>query len=178
MTQLHSKHFRVLAISPSSSGFGFAVLEGEQTLVDWRVRHVEADKNARCVEKVKELLVHYRPDVMVLQDHSGKDSRRSVRIRTLSRQIAALALKQKARLVLLSRHQVEQLFTPGGKRAKHARAELLSARFPSELGLRLPPKRRPWMCEDARMDIFDAVALALALQLAKTNQTFHSIQDA
>jgi len=28
--------------------------------------------------------------------------------------------------------------------------------------LRLPPKRRPWMSEDPRMDIFDAVSLAVA----------------
>jgi Holliday junction resolvasome RuvABC endonuclease subunit len=165
MIQLHQKHFRVLAISPSTRGFGYAVLEGEQSLVDWGVKHVEADKNARCVAKVKELIDQYQPDIMALQDHTKKDSRHSIRIRTLSRQIIALASKQNVRFILFSRDQVERLFTPNGKGTKHGRAELLSARFPSELGYRLPPKRRPWMSEDYRMDMFDAVALALALRL-------------
>jgi len=35
------------------------------------------------------------------------------------------------------------------------------------LASRLPPKRRPWMSEDYRMDIFDAVALALILRIKK-----------
>jgi hypothetical protein len=176
MIQLHQKYFRVLAISPSTRGFGFAVLEGEQTLVDWGVKSVAGDKNAQCVAKVKEMLGHYRPDVMVLQDHSRKDSRRSIRIRTLSRQIVALASMQKVKLMLFSRGQVERLFAANGKGTKHTRAELLSARFPSELGYRLPPKRRPWMSEDYRMDIFDAVALALALRLETKNRTIKAAQ--
>jgi len=42
-------------------------------------------------------------------------------------------------------------------------AQTLAAQFPVELGKRLPPKRRPWMSEDPRMDIFDAVALAASV---------------
>jgi hypothetical protein len=44
---------------------------------------------------------------------------------------------------------------------KHALAEIIAERFPEELGFLLPPKRRDWMSQDSRMDIFDAVALAL-----------------
>jgi len=55
------------------------------------------------------------------------------------------------------------VFFADGQGTKHALAEILAARFPEELGCRLPPKRRPWMSEDYRMDIFDAVALALVL---------------
>ena len=40
--------------------------------------------------------------------------------------------------------------------------QMIAERFPGELGFRLPPKRRPWMSQDSRMDIFDAVALVLA----------------
>ena len=42
--------------------------------------------------------------------------------------------------------------------ADYASDEL--ARFPAELQARWPPKRRPWMSEDPRMDLFDAVGLA------------------
>ncbi len=33
--------------------------------------------------------------------------------------------------------------------------------FPDELAARVPPKRRDWTSEYARMDIFDAVGLAI-----------------
>ena len=48
----------------------------------------------------------------------------------------------------------------GEQGTKQACAETLAAKFPVELASRLPPKRRPWMSEDPRMDIFDAVGLA------------------
>ena len=37
MKKIQPKHFRILAIAPSTRGFGFAVLEGQDTLVDWGV---------------------------------------------------------------------------------------------------------------------------------------------
>jgi hypothetical protein len=57
---------------------------------------------------------------------------------------------------------VRRVFFGGAGGTKHALAEIIAHRFPDELGFRLPPKRRPWMSEDSRMDIFDAVALVLA----------------
>lgn len=47
---------------------------------------------------------------------------------------------------------------------KHALAEILAKQFSEELASRLPPKRKAWMSEDYRMDIFDAVALVLVLR--------------
>jgi hypothetical protein len=66
-----------------------------------------------------------------------------------------------------------RVFFADGRGTKHALAEILSERFPEELGSRLPPKRRAWMSEDYRMGIFDAVALILMLRLKKTKRTLH-----
>jgi hypothetical protein len=46
------------------------------------------------------------------------------------------------------------------KGTKHEMAEVLVQKYPSELGGKLPSKRRAWDNEDGRMDIFDAVGLA------------------
>jgi len=113
---------------------------------------------------VEELIAHYQPGVMVFEDHSAKDCRRSVRIRTLSKQMIDLATSRTVRIALFSRQQVRRVFFADGQGTKHALAEILAKRFPEELGFRLPPKRRPWMSEDYRMDLFDAVALALMLR--------------
>ncbi|MCX6925726.1 MAG: hypothetical protein NT154_21315, partial [Verrucomicrobia bacterium] len=59
---------------------------------------------------------------------------------------------------------LRRVFCGARRGTKHALAEIIAQRFPEELGFRVPPKRRPWMSEDFRMDIFDAVALALMVR--------------
>lgn len=165
MNQIRQGKPRVLAIAPSTRGFGFAVLETEATLVDWGVKSVAGDKNGRSLVKVKELIGHYEPGVLVLPDTSRKDSLRAARIRSLCQQIKTMGAAHMVRVVFLSRERVRRAFFADGRGTKHAMAEIIAKRFPEELGTRLPPKRRPWMSEDYRMDIFDAVALALASRL-------------
>ena len=113
------------------------------------------------------MIAHYQPGVIVLEDHLVKHSRRSARIRTLSKKIIIVAESCNIGLALLSREQVRRVFFAQGQGIKYALAQMLATRFPEELGSRLPPKRRPWMSEDYRMDIFDAVALAVALRSGK-----------
>jgi hypothetical protein len=163
----HQKHFRILAIAPSTRGFGFAVLEGLDMLADWGVKEAKGDKNNQSLGKVKELVALYMPDLIVLQDTSPKDCRRSLRIKTLTRRIISLASKQKIKVELFSDQHVEDIFFTDGRGTKYARAQIVAARFPEELGSRLPPKRKPWKSEDYRMAIFDAVALALMPRLMK-----------
>jgi len=164
------KYPRILSIAPSTRGFGFAVLEGLDTLVDWGVKSVTGDKNHGSIKKVQELIAHYEPEVMVLQDTSIKHSRRAARIRALSRKIIALAATRKVSVALFSHEQIRRVFFADGQGTKHALAEILAKRFPEELGSRLPPKRRPWKSEDYRMDIFDAVALVLVLRLKQAKR--------
>jgi hypothetical protein len=75
MNRRNPRDCRVLAITPTTRGFGFAVLEGQETLVDWGVKSVKGDKNARCVEKVEMLILHYQPHVLALPDHRTGHSR-------------------------------------------------------------------------------------------------------
>jgi hypothetical protein len=63
MNRSNAKSIRILAIAPSTRGFGFAVSEGE-TLVNWGVKSVKGDKNTQCLLKIEEMLVHYLPGVM------------------------------------------------------------------------------------------------------------------
>ena len=170
MNQIRPKSFRILAITPSTRGFGFAVLEGEKTLVDWGTKPARGDKNAQSLVKVEDLIVHYQPDILVLEDALAKNSRRSSRIKELSQQIIALAGTCKTKVTLFSREQVRCRFFEDGEGTKHALATIIAGRFPAELGSILPPKRRLWASEDRSMDIFDAVAVALVLRL-KTQQS-------
>jgi Holliday junction resolvasome RuvABC endonuclease subunit len=155
------KYPRILAITPSTRGFGYAVIEGQKTLVDWGVKSSEGDKNAGSIEKVKEMIALYNPQVLVLEDTAAKGSRRSPRIKALTKRLVVLAEKRSIRVALFSQKQVRRFFFGDAEGTKDALAKIVAERFPEELGFRLPPKRRDWMSEDSRMGIFDAVALGL-----------------
>lgn len=160
------KHVRILSIALSTKGFGFAVLDVGGTLANWGTKTTKGkDKNAESLVKANEVITHYRPDVLVLEDTSARHSRRAPRIRKLSKRIIKLAAKNQLKVRLFSREQVMKSFFADGNGTKYALAELIAQRFPEELAHRLPPERREWMSEDSRMDIFDAVALAVLLYL-------------
>jgi len=164
MNTIFQKHPRILAIAPSTRGFGYAVLEGHKELVDWGVKSVTGDKNAESIEKVEEMIAHYTPQVMVLEDTVTKGSRRSPRIQALTKRLIALAESRTVKVALFSQKQVRRVFFADEPGTKHALAEIIAKQFSEELGFRLPPKRKPWMSEDSRMDIFDAVALAMVFR--------------
>ena len=171
MRKIRSKQHRILAIAPTARGFGFAVLEDEETLVDWGIKATTGDKNAKSLENVDALIDHYHPEVLVMENHNAKGSRRALRIRKLSEEIIALAAKRRVKVTLFTQKQIKKVFFPKKPGTKYQVATLLTKRFSEELGNRLPPKRKPWMSEDSRMDIFDAVALVLVHRIRKARRT-------
>jgi Holliday junction resolvasome RuvABC endonuclease subunit len=161
MNKTLPKYPRILAIAPSTKGFGYAVFEGHKMLVHWGVKSVKGDKNAGAIEKVEDMIARYNPQVMVLEDTATKGSHRAPRIQALTKRLVAVAERRTIKVVLFSQRQIRRVFFGDEPGTKHALAETIAGRFPEELGFRLPPKRRDWMSQDSRMDIFDAVALAL-----------------
>lgn len=159
MKSPHQTNILVLGIFPSSRGVGFALMAAGNTLIDWGVKSVKSgNKNARSLSKVGDLIDHYHPDVIVVED--GRGSRRSARVQALTEEIIRLAEGECIKVERYSRKQVIGGFSSNDKETKQGRAEYIAARFPEELSFRLPTRRRPWTSEDYRMDIFDAVALA------------------
>ena len=164
MSDRRSKGEFVLCIYPSAKGFGFAVFEGSRSLVDWGVKGVHGErKNAQSLRKMRELLAFYRPDMLITEDYKGAGSRRGSRIRELIDAISDLAAKEGVASRSFSRAEVRDCF---GLTAKRAIAQSIAQEFP-ELEPRLPPVRKIWMSEDARMNIFDAVALGMTFFHAK-----------
>jgi Holliday junction resolvasome RuvABC endonuclease subunit len=161
MNKTLPKYPRILTIAPSTKGFGYAVFEGHKMLVHWGVKSVKGDKNAGTIEKVEDMIARYNPQVMVLEDTATKGSHRAPRIKALTKRLVAVAERRTIKVVLFSQKQIRRVFFGDEPGTKHALAEIIADRFPEELGFRLPPKRRDWMSQDSRMDIFDAVALAL-----------------
>ncbi len=162
MNQNPAQPKRILAIDPTTRGFGFAVLEGPMILVDWGVKEAKGstNKNQHCLSLIETMINHYRPDAIVVEDYDGQDSRRCPRVAELIKGITLLATKRKITIRTFSRSMVRDAFSEVHAHTKHQIAEAISSRFP-ELVPRMPHFRKCWMPEDYRMNFFDAIALAL-----------------
>jgi Holliday junction resolvasome RuvABC endonuclease subunit len=152
---------RVIAIDPTSKGFGYAVLESPVVLIDWGVKHAMADRKAKCLLQASELINRYQPEVLVVENTAAKGSRRCQRVVQLIENLHVLASAVGVRTWRISRRQVQRCFSKTGAATKRQIAVALAARFP-ELEPHLPPVRKPWMSEDERMSIFDALAFGWA----------------
>ncbi len=150
MTAFRRKDTRVLAIDPSTRGFGFAALEGSDRLIDWGVKETRNDKNRRSLKLIPELIEQYEPSVLVVEDHAGKDSRRCRRVTQLIDNISEIAQKRGVKVKRISRAEVKQVFSEVCAQTKQQIAIAIAKRFP-ELAPRLPRFRKPWMSEDYRM---------------------------
>ena len=166
MRALSDNPIRVLSIDPTTAGFGFAVMEGADSLIDWGVKEATDDKNPACLKLVAGLMNRYQPVVVVVKNPIGRKSRRCERVRELIRNILNLAVERGIRTRMYSRMEVKSAFAHQGARTKHEIATAISKNL-LELGPRVPRYRHPWMSEDYRMAIFNAVALALTFYKLK-----------
>lgn len=153
---------RVLTIDPTTSGFGFVVMESPDLLIDWGVREVAGDKLLSCLKSAGNLMDRYSPNMIVVESPVAGKCRRCERVRELIGRIINLAAEQKIRTRVISRAQVRDAFSKKHARNKHEIAMAIANELP-ELAPRLPKFRQPWMPEDVRMAIFDAAAMALTL---------------
>ncbi len=158
-----------IAIDPTRTGFAFAVLEAPLHLVD-RGQRTALPKTGALVRKVEVLLSKHHPAVLVLEDTTAPGARRRKRARGEIRSLERLALKRGVPVERVSRLTVLDTFAPG--KGKYEVAVRLAEIFP-DLGDRLPWKRKVWMTEDPRMNVFDAVGLAAAQVARSSASTDH-----
>lgn len=154
---------RVLAVDPTHRGFGYVVLEGPDRLVDWGLCQLRGGQGSDAVHRVRDLIRRFVPDVLVIEDASHCDCRRSQRVRRLLHDVAIAAATLEIRTHLVPATVVRARFASLGAKNKDAVARILAVQFP-ELALSLPPRRKPWKSEDERMAIFDAAAFASNLR--------------
>ncbi len=160
-----SKPFRILGISLSTRGFGYAVIENEASLIAYGNKKIVGNKNIGSLAGIRKVIVQNQPETMVLPDvNHAKGTRRVARIKALHKKVLALAKKKKIKAVIISGKKLRSILLGNEYGTKHEMAAMVAQQFPDELALLLPPKRTVAMRENPRMDIFDAVELVVALR--------------
>jgi hypothetical protein len=151
---------RVLGIDPFSRGVGFAVLEGPGYLIDWGLKSTDGADSAKAIRIIETLIGRFQPDVLAIEDWDETGSRRRDRVRKLLNRVASRGTKS-MRVRLITTRQLRALGPRSQVNTKFGRACFLADQFP-ELRAFLPRFRKPWMSEEDRMSIFDALGFALA----------------
>lgn len=164
-----NQRFRTLAVSLSTKGFGYAAMEGGNDLIAYGNKVIKGGKNQGSLIQIEKLIVRNHPNTLVLHDVNARGSRRARRIKELDQSVAILCKKYRLKVVRISKTKLRALLLGDELGTKYQMAEMLAKRFSDELASRLPPKRKKWKSEDARMDIFEAVALAVACQMNVTD---------
>jgi len=151
----------VLSIYPFTRGFAFVLFEGPESPFDWGVKEVkEKHKNTKTLDEIKKLIDQYRPEVLVIEDLTNGESRRTSRIRKLYRMLAHLATTEYVDLQRYKKSQIKECFGFVGASSKYEIAKAIAIQIPA-FAHRIPPFRKPWMSEDPRQNLFDAAALGL-----------------
>src|SRR5215471_16749339 len=121
---------RVLAIDPTSSGFGYAVLEGPEALIDWGVKQPSGEKLTGCLESIAKLIDRYTPAVLVIESPLFGKSRRCERVRILIANVLNIAVSRNIRTRIISRDQIRELFSREGARTKNEIANVIGRKLP------------------------------------------------
>jgi hypothetical protein len=151
----------VLSVYLNTRGFAFVLFEGPLSPFDWGVKEVRGRiKHRRCLSNIEALLGRYQPDILVLQDTSPSGTIRAPRIEHLNAAIATVANGCGMPVYSYSREVVLTAFGYLGAPNKQRIAEAIAKHLPV-FERYIPPPRKPWMSEDARMGLFDAAALGL-----------------
>lgn len=151
----------VLAVHLTARGYGWVLFEGPHSPLDWGVVAIVRSKRAsRCTVGVMKLIERYRPDCMILELIDTSQSDRTRQRFTITNHISAYIEGYGLPLFRYGRNDVRQTFAHLPHITKDTIAEEIARLVPSFMRL-VPPRRRPWMGQHARMGLFEAAALVI-----------------
>lgn len=150
-----------LAICPFYRGFAFIALKSPLSPVDWGIKVIDGpSKIARSLEAAKRVIDRLQPVALIIESTGDPRYRRGKRVRRLQALISHYAKWQSIELYAFARHEVGDSFKATGAVTRYEIAQAVASQI-DVLRDRLPPPRKKWMSEDARMRLFNAAALAL-----------------
>ena len=150
----------VVAVHPTTKGFGWVVFENADTPVDWGIASAKPGRDARLIKRCDRLLKKYEPIAIVLETSESGSTGRADRVRKLCREFAEKAGTRGVVFVEYRRSLVARTLGLEERATRHDIAIAVSARAEA-FSHRLPPRRKPWVAQDPRQSLFDAAALAM-----------------
>src|ERR1700755_2167829 len=149
----------VLAVHPTSSGFGWVVFDEAGALTEWGIASGSQGRRHRLLDRFKRLLSRFEPSVLVVEGHDGERPR-AARIVQLYRSFARMATDAGARGYTYDREAIAAALDIPQRSSRYEVALKVADLLP-ELSHRIPRKQAFGASEDPRQSLFAAAALAL-----------------
>lgn len=157
----------VLALYFNTVGFGYAVFEGINEPVDWKVRKAKDKCDTGFSKQVGELLDIFDPSVIVVRKCLTKEHWScSERTKQRTKKVKALAKRKGIRIVDYSRADIRQCFSRYGATNKDEIARAIAEIVPDFEHL-VPAMRLFWDKEAYLMGVFDAISLIITYYWAE-----------
>jgi len=153
------KHERVLGIYPTRSGFAFAVVQLDHGLIDWGEAELSSNSDEVFVERILAQIYRSLPAAVAVEDVLNTLRERSARRRISL--ITSYLGERSVELRAVPRTLIVSSLGMNDAATKQQIADQLCIRFPEIAHLR--PRTFAWK-KDRRMNLFDAIALAVAGQ--------------
>ncbi len=151
----------LLSIYPNNRGFGYALMEDPQKLLDYGIVTIRPLCNGRILKRIEKLLDYYKPQIVITQDYKCPHARYGKRNKALIWAIVELAQRKNLEVHCYTRTQIRDVFEQFNARTKHEVSQTIAKWLP-EVAYRLPKLRTVWGTEDYNMGIFDALAMGYA----------------
>lgn len=148
--------YRLLGIAAASGKIGYAFLEGDQ-LVDWGLSRKASESADAAAAKVRLWIDKLRPEAVICEALSERTRKKG---KTLSLLAAIAQVARDAPVVNVTAERMHNY------KNKYEEAQALVRKFP-ELESRLRDKPPFWKGEPSSMILFEAVSLALSVNLAE-----------
>jgi Holliday junction resolvasome RuvABC endonuclease subunit len=150
----------ILAIYPNARGFGYAFFEKPTEPRDCGIVSILPISNMQCLKRIQKFIAHYEPILVVLQDFTTMPTRKSMRVKKLVSNIVSFCQDKGLSVKEYSQEQIAFVFEQFKAYTKYQIAQRIVEWLP-QFARKMPKIRKPWMCEDYHMGMFDAMALAL-----------------
>lgn len=151
----------VLSIYPTTRGYAFALFESALSPHDWGTKDIKKDVGSvKTIQCIKELLMRYRPDVLVIDGFGDRHLKTSVRRKRIYKAATGFAETMSIEVAVIPLRKVKSAFAQFGATTKHDIATVIGSKIEA-FSSRMPKVRAAWQAEDHRMALFDAASRAL-----------------
>jgi hypothetical protein len=147
----------ILGVDPTPRGLAFVSFE-DGTVQDWGTRLVDSAEDA--LRGLDVILLLCGSEVVVIEDVDAPGSVRRPRIRIILRQLADHARRRGIEVVTVPREAVYEAWSARGLTNKYSIAQEIGKEFP-DLEPLVPPPRKHYDVEPAKVHLFDAASLVL-----------------
>lgn len=158
-TKTTTQNAVVLALYPHRKGIAYACMESPTSVIESRRYYLPALRS-EYLNKSRQVLQYFCPDVVILEDYTCRLSRKQKRIQRMIDEIKQQARELDLHVSHYKREEIQNVFSQFGGTSKYDIAQTI-ARWLPEYKNEVPRPRQIYESASSKQDEFDAISLAL-----------------